>query len=168
LAELVHDPELVLAYPVGEAGTLVDADGRKVELPPDRQLTRLVGDGRPLAVLAHRQGVLDDDGLVDEVAATARLALESGRREAEVRARLEALRRSRARIVAAGDAERRRLERDLHDGAQQRLVGLALSLRLARSRLKPDAKSALADELEGAERELAEAIDGLRTLAHGI
>ena len=66
----------------------------------------------------------------------ARLALENERLQAEVQARLEELRASRARIVEAGDAERKRLERDLHDGAQQRLVGLSLSLRLARAQLE--------------------------------
>ena len=84
-------------------------------------------------MLAHRPGLLDDQ-LVEEVAAAARLALVNERLHAEVRARLEQLRSSRARIVEAGDAERKRLERDLHDGAQQRLVGLSLSLRLLRGR----------------------------------
>ena len=91
-------------------------------------------DGRPVALLVHRPGLLDDPALVDEIAAAARLALENERLQAQVRAQLEDLRASRARIVEQGDAERRRLERDLHDGAQQRLVALALSLRLAARR----------------------------------
>ena len=84
------------------------------------------------------------------------------RLQAEVRGRLEELRASRARIVRAGDAERRRLERDLHDGAQQRLVGAALSLRLLCSQ-HPAAPS-----LEEAAEELRVAISELRELAHGI
>jgi signal transduction histidine kinase len=112
--------------------------------------------------------VLDDDQLIDEVTRTARLALENERLQAEVRAKLDELRRSRARIVEAGDGERRRLERDLHDGAQQRLAGLALSLRLLRSRLPADADEALVSELAAAEADLQAAIAGLRELAHGI
>ena len=162
LAGIVGDPGLVLAYPVGESARLVDAQGRSVTDMEGRQRTALVRDGWTVAVLAHAPGLLDDEQLVDEVASAARLALENERLQAEVGARLEELRASRARIVAAGDAERKRLERDLHDGAQQRLVGLSLSLRLLRSRL-PDSAS-----LERAENELRRAIVELRELAHGI
>jgi signal transduction histidine kinase len=126
--------------------------------------TSLVREGRPVAVIGHAPGLFGDDQLVEEVTAAARLALENERLQAEVSARLEELRRSRARIVEAGDTERRRLERDLHDGAQQRLVGLALSLRLLRSRLSDEA----AAELGHAEQELQSAIVELRELAHGI
>jgi signal transduction histidine kinase len=117
-------------------------------------------------VLAHAPGLLEDEQLVDEVTAAARLALENERLRAEVRARLAELSASRARIVAAADAERKRLERDLHDGSQQRLVALALSLRLLRSRLPADPDvAALLDE---AEAELERGISELRNLAHGI
>ena len=162
LAGLIGDPDLVLAYPTGEPDRLVDANGRQVELSPQQQRTPLIRDGRPVAVLGHAPGRLDDDQLVDEVTAAARLALENERLHAEVRARLEELRASRARIVEAGDAERKRLERDLHDGAQQRLVGLALSLRLLRS------KHPAVDSLQGAAEELRVATSELRELAHGI
>jgi len=162
LAGIVGDADLVLAYPVGEGGQLVDADGRGVTLPALSERTSLIRDGRAVAVLAHARGVLLDEQLVEEVTAAARLALENERLQAEVRARLRELRASRARIVAAGDAERKRLERDLHDGAQQRLVGLSLSLRLLRMR-QPDSR-----QLERADEELGLAIADLRTLAHGI
>jgi signal transduction histidine kinase len=79
---------------------------------------RVAGEER-LAVV-HRPGLLDDPALLSELVATASLALEHERLHAALRARLEQLRASRARIVAAADAERRDLERDLHDGAQQR------------------------------------------------
>ena len=82
---------------------------------------------------------------------------------AEARSELAA---SRARIVAAGDAERRRLERNLHDGAQQRLVSLSLDLRMARSTVAPDSETARL--LEGASRELMDALEELRELARGI
>jgi signal transduction histidine kinase len=163
LARIVGDPGLALAYPLGDGSRLVDAEGRPVELPPASETTSLVQDGRTVAVLAHRPGVLDDEQLVEEVAAAARLALENERLQAEVKARLDELRSSRARIVEAGDAERKRLERDLHDGAQQRLVGLSLSLRLLRSRVD-DADG----RLERAESELRRAAAELRELAHGI
>ena len=161
LAGIVGDPDLVLAYPLGDDGRLVDATGASVELGPDQARTTLIQDGRTVAVLAHADGLLADLDVVDEVTAAARLALENERLQAEVRARLSELRASRARIVATSDAERRRLERDLHDGAQQRLVGLSLSLRLLRSRFETP-------RLAQAEEELRLATADLRELAHGI
>jgi len=128
-------------------------------------VTPLVSGGRSVALLAHRPGLLDDPGLVEQIAAAARLALDNERLQAQVRAQLEDLRASRARIVERGDAERRRLERDLHDGAQQRLVSLALSLRLAR--LGGDADPDVA-ALEQAEAEVRQALEELRGLARGL
>jgi len=168
LAGTVGDPDLVLAYPLGTADRLVDARGRPVELDDRQDQTRLIQDGHVVAVLAHAPGLLDEEQLVDEVAAAARLALENERLQAEMRARLQELRASRARIVEAGDAERKRLERDLHDGAQQRLVGLSLSLRLARSQLATGAGPEALARLDEADAELREAIAELRELAHGI
>jgi signal transduction histidine kinase len=118
-----------------------------------------------VALLAHRPNRLDDPGLVVEIAATARLALENERLQAQVRAHLEDLRASRTRIVEQGDAERRRLERNLHDGAQQRLVSLALSLRLARLGCETETDAAA---LEQAEAEVRQALGELRGLAHGL
>jgi signal transduction histidine kinase len=168
LAASVGDPDLVLSYPLATTARLADAQGRPVEQDDGREQTSLVRDGQVVAVLTHAPGLLDDEQLVDEVAAAARLALENERLQAEVRARLEELRASRARIVEAGDTERKRLERDLHDGAQQRLVGLSLSLRLARSRLAADGDPATVALLEEADAELHGAIAALRHLAHGI
>ena len=168
LAAIVGDPELVLAYPLEGSSDLVDVQGRGVVISADKERTSLVGDGRPLAVLAHRPRLLSDEQLARAVADGARLALENERLPAQVRARLEGLARSRARIVEAGDSERRRLERDLHDSAQQRLVGLSLSLRLVRSTLSADADVAAQAQLEGAEADLRRAITELRELAHGI
>lgn len=162
LAGIVGDPQLVLAYPLEHSARLVDVTGRAVELPESGRRTTLLRDGRVVGVLGHAPGLLDDEQLVSEVAAAGRLALENERLQAEVRARLVDLRASRARIVEAGDTERKRLERDLHDGAQQRLVALALSLRLVQSSLPSDAA------LEQAGRELGLAVEELRELAHGI
>ena len=100
-----------------------------------RAVTVLEHDGKRVAALVHDPSLLDDPELVEAVGAAASLALENSRLQAELRAQLAEVRASRARIVEAGDAERRRLERDLHDGAQQRLLGIRLALQLARGRL---------------------------------
>jgi signal transduction histidine kinase len=165
LASALGDPALALAYPL-EDDLLVDAEGRPVTLDegPGRAVTPIVRGGRPVAVIANRAELLDDPGLLDEVAAAAGLALDHERLQAQARARLEQLRASRARTVEAGDAERRRLERDLHDGAQQRLVVLSFALRLLRAELA-DAPAA---QVDAASAELRAALEELRELARGI
>ena len=168
LARTVGDDDLVLAYLLEAPGLLVDGEGRRVTLDHEQQQTRLVREGRVLAVLGHAPGLLDDEQLVEDVTSAARLALDNERLQAEVRARIDDLRASRARIVQAGDVERKRLERDLHDGAQQRLVGLSLSLRLARGRLAAGVGSEAVPLFDEADTELREAIADLRELAHGI
>jgi signal transduction histidine kinase len=170
LAAALGEPELRLAYRRTAADEYVDADGHVVELQPgpDQAVTPLLRRGQEIAALVHHRRLLDDRGLLEEVVAGARLAVENERFQAEVRAQLESLRASRARIVETGDAERRRLERDLHDGAQQRLVGLSLALRMVRSELGTDPDPASVARLDEAESELREALAELRELAHGI
>jgi signal transduction histidine kinase len=170
LSAILGDVNLQVAYPVGDPPRHVAADGQPARIEPGggQDVTPLVRAGRTVAVLRHRAGLLDDPGLVQEVAAAARLALENERLRAEVLAQLEGLRAAQARIVAAGDAERQRLERDLHDGAQQRLVGLSLALRLARPPPGPAPGPDLTGLIDQAGRELRLAIDELRDLAHGI
>jgi signal transduction histidine kinase len=165
LAGMLRDPSVKVAYRLDD-GRLVDGLGRAVVL--DGEVTPLVRGGESVALLSHRPGLLVDPDLADEVAAAARLAFENERLQAELRAQLEHLRTSRARVVAQGDAERRRLERDLHDGAQQRLVGLSLQLGLARSRRGSQPDAALLAEIDEAEAELETALDELRELAHGL
>ena len=165
LAATLRDASLQLAYPLGD-GRLVDGRGRPAQL--EGEITPIVRGDEEVALLAHRRGLLDDPALAKEVAGAARLALENERLQAQARAQLEDLRASRARVVESGDAERRRLERDLHDGAQQRLVGLSLGLRLARSRLGPAPDAANLARIEEAETELRSALAELRELAHGI
>jgi signal transduction histidine kinase len=162
LGRSLGDASLRIAYPLAGGARHVDATGHPVEL--EGTTTRLVRNGQTLAVLLHRPGLLDDPDLAAEVAMAAGLALENERLHSESSAQLEYLRQSRARIVAAGDAERKRLERDLHDGAQQRLVALSLSLRLARS----SASAETACRLDEADDELRSALAELRRLAQGI
>ena len=165
LAKMLGDPQLVIAYPRGD-GRYVDAEGQPVDIGVTGRTvtaTPLHRDRREIAVLLHRQGLLDNTALVEEIVSATHLGLENERLTAEGLAQLADLRASRVRIVEAADEERRRLERDLHDGAQQRLVGLALALRLART--APDADTA---RLAEAETGLRAAIDELRDLARGL
>jgi signal transduction histidine kinase len=166
LSRALHDPGLRIAYWRPDTGGFVDGSGRAVALPPDGGQTTasmIERGGEPVAALIH--DAAQDPELVEAVAAAAGLALENERLEAALRARLEDLRASRARIVEAQATERRRLERNLHDGAQQRLVALALELGMAEARL--DANPAR-DVLSAARSELSLAIDELREIARGI
>ena len=165
LAGVLRDPSLVLAYPLA-GGRLADARCGAVELAGE--ITPIVRGGQQVALLSHRPGLFAEPALAEEVAATARLALDNERLQAEARSQLEDLRASRGRIVQSGDAARRRLVRDLHDGAQQRLVTLSLALRLARTRLGRDLDPALAERIDQAEAELRAALADLRELAQGI
>jgi len=167
LARTLGDPSLVLAYPLDAGARLVDAQGRPVALDERYEQTKLIREGRVVAVLAHSPRLLYDEQLVEELAAAARLGLENERLQAELRARLEELRASRARIVEAAQAERTRIERDLHDGTQQRLVSIAMTLGLADSRLErdPAAVKPLLDEARG---QLSDTLGELRALAQGI
>jgi signal transduction histidine kinase len=170
LADALDDPELSLAYWLPEQKRYVDAGGRPVSLPQigsDRAVCPVERDGRPIAAVIHDAALSEHTDLVRTAGAAAALALENERLDAEVRARVEELRESRARIVQAADQERRRLERDLHDGAQQRLVALALTLRVARSKLDRDPEGTAA-LLEEAAEELGVATEELRELARGI
>jgi len=162
LGRTLRDPTLRVAFRT-DSGWL-DVAGHPYEPPTDgsRALTAL-GDP-PVAVLVHDPALSEDSELLDAAAAAARLALDNARLQAEVRAQLAEVQASRQRIAAAADTERQRLERDLHDGAQQRLLGVGLSLGVLRSSLG-SADRDLIDELE---RELRTAIGELRNLAQGI
>jgi signal transduction histidine kinase len=171
LARALHDPTLKLAYWLPDQHAFVDAAGRPVELPVtggDRAVTILRHDGDPVAALLHDAALEDDPGLVRAVAATARMTIQNERLQAEVRAQLEEVRASRARIVAFGDAERRRVERNLHDGAQQRLVNLSLALGIARSQVGTASDYEMVAALEEAAAELQRTLAELRELARGI
>jgi len=170
LARTLGDETLQLAFWLPERGVYVDADGRRVDLPAtrDRTVTPLEHDGRRIAALIHDPSLEDEPQLVDAAGAAARLALENARLNAEVTAQLTAVKESRARIVAAGDRERRRIERDIHDGAQQRLVALALELRGAQRRLGLREDEGAGAVLTAAVSELQIAVEELRELARGV
>jgi signal transduction histidine kinase len=168
LADSLGDPSLQLLHRL-DGGEWIDADGRPADLPTaaGRETTRVRAGGADVLAVVHRPGLLDDPGLLSELVTTARLALEHEGLHAAHRARLEELRASRARLVAAADAKRRELERDLHDGAQQRLVAIALSIRLARRGIA-DEDPELEARLATAEEGVRVAVVQLREVAHGL
>ena len=170
LAQALEDPTVDLAYRLPDNRRWVNADGRAIELPAEgseRAATRVERDGECIAAIVHDATLNEDHGHVDAVGAAALLSIQNERLDAQLRAKVEELRDSRRRMLRIGLEERRRLERDLHDGAQQRLVSMALNLRLARSRLRedPDGAERL---LAGAGDELSAALEELRELARGI
>jgi len=170
LARALGDPSLELAFWFAAEGCYVDGDGGVVRLPdPDsrRRSTLVERDGQPIAALIHDPVLEHNAELVHSVCAAASLALENERLQAELRARVVELRASRARLVEATDAERRRIERDLHDGTQQRLVSIAMSLGLLESKLPGEAKGARPLVRETREA-LTVALAELRELTHGI
>jgi signal transduction histidine kinase len=165
LADLLHDPSARPLYPLHD-GRLVDAAGVVSQMPDDQTAaTRLTRGEQTVAYLLHRPGRLDE-GTTGEVVQAARLALDNERLHAEREAQLRELRESRRRIVATADRERRSLERDLHDGAQQKVLALALTLRLAR--LRSSTGDASSVRLSEAEDEVATALAELRTVARGL
>jgi signal transduction histidine kinase len=148
----------------------VDGDGTPVKLPDEdsgRRSTFVARDGQPIAVLLHDPVLEHNAELVASVCAAASLTLENERLQAELRARLLELQASRARLVQATDAERRRIERDLHDGTQQRLVSVAMSLGLLETKLPGQAEAAQTLVRETREA-LTVALAELRELTHGI
>jgi signal transduction histidine kinase len=169
LGRALGDPSLELAYWLPEFGTYVDVAGRRLELPEEddgRAITLLETADGPLAALVHDPSLRAEPARLAEVAAAAGMALENTRLQAELRARLDELRGSRARAIEAADDERRRLERDLHDGAQKRLVTLSLSLGLLESRLNGDVE--VRRLLDEAREEVAGSLRDLRDVAHGL
>lgn len=164
LAGRLGDPHLEIGYRLDD-GRVVEASAAPLIVPTGdgRATTTIPLDGNAEAVLVHRVGLLDDPDLLDRLASGARLGLENERLGAQALTQLADIRASRTRIVLAGDEERHRLERDLHDGAQQRLVGLSLALRLLRNRTGTDDP-----RLAAAEEQLRGAVADLRSLASGL
>ena len=168
LARALGDSTLQLAFRRPDGSGYLDTSGQPVDPArpdPGRAVMPLAADGD--AVLVHDAGLEHEPQLVKLTASAASMALEHARLQAEVQSQLEQVRASRTRIVQAGDAERRRLERDLHDGAQQRLVTLSLALGMARDRAA-GADPGLESLIESAAKEAREALVELRELARGI
>jgi signal transduction histidine kinase len=169
LARALGDPALVVAYPRPD-GSFVDADARPVTLPApggDRSVAIVERDGEPVAALVYDRSLDDDPELVDAAGGAATIALENRQLHAEAQARQAELEASRQRIITAADTERRRIERNLHDGAQQRLVTLALQLSLIQRQIRRDPTGA--EQLVTlATDELAQSLEELRELARGI
>jgi signal transduction histidine kinase len=170
LAKGLGDPSLELVYWLPEDERFVDARGRPYDLPDEgsgRAVTKVEQDGDCVAAIVYDATLRDARDHVRAVGAAAALALKTERLDAELRAKVGELRASRERMLRIGLEERRRLERDLHDGAQQRLVSMALNLRIARTKLRDDPQGAEA-LLGGASHELEAALGELRELARGI
>jgi signal transduction histidine kinase len=170
LADALDDRSLALAYWLPDRETYVDATGRPVELPEPyrgRAYTEVERDGRKVAAIVHDATLAQEPALVRAVGAAAAMALENERLEAELRAKIDEVRTSRARLLEVGLAERRRIERDLHDGAQQRLVALSLTLGLALQRIEDD-PSGSRELVQEAHTEAVAAVAELRELARGI
>jgi signal transduction histidine kinase len=171
LARALGDPSLELFLFDRAAGGYRDVADRPVDLPTasrTRVVTLIGGDGDRVAAIAHDPALLDDPGLISAVTTAVRLESDNRQLAGEVEHQLAELRASRARIVAATDAERRRVERDLHDGAQQRLVSLSMELGRVRAAAARSADPALVRSLEALSVQLEAAIEELRELARGI
>lgn len=168
LAKALGDATLQLAYWLPDRQGFVDAYGRAVDEPepkPARAVTRVTRREAAVAVVSHAGSVA---GLIKEMGPAMRLGLENERLQAEVLARLGELRESRARIVQASDDERRTLEKNLHDGAQQQLLALSYNLRLARASAAARSEPAAEVALVAAMQDAQQALEELRDLAHGI
>jgi signal transduction histidine kinase len=169
LRDPLGDPSLRLMMREPRSRAWVDADGATAVAPPDPGpglgLTVIEYDGEPAAALLHDAQLDDDPELLQAAGAVALLAAENAKLEVAWKDSLRELSDSRARIVRAADTERRKLERDLHDGAQQRLMAIQIKLRLAEARA---GDQGLVDDLEAIGVDAQQAVEELRTLAHGI
>ncbi len=166
----LNDPTALVGFSVPDREAYVTSAGRPIELPePEsgRAATFVERAGRRVAVLVHDEALLEDRTALDVITSAAGVELERLRLEAELRARLLELQASRARVIEAADQARRRIERDLHDGAQQRFVAAAIDLRIISARAKR-VEPELAEALDAVIGELQDALDELRELARGI
>ncbi len=171
LARTLHDPSLTLAYWLPQRRGYVDPDGLPVQLPEpasDRAVTVLQSGGEPIAAVVHDAALEHEPELLRSTMAAARLAIENERFQAEIRSRIAEVRASRSRLVAASDAERRRIERSLRERVERPLIAVAEALGEARDSLRPAGDPAVATELGRAVADSRAAVEELRQLAHGV
>jgi signal transduction histidine kinase len=171
LARTLGDPRLRLFLWSPSVGRYVDEAGQPAHLPPDggdRAVTLITSDTVPVAALVHDAALMEDPGLVNGLAAAVRLTIDNEQLQRRIKAQLDDVATSRARLLAEADAQRRRIERDLHDGAQQRLIGVALALKLAEVQVGEKTEEETRRALARAVVDLGEAITELRDLARGI
>ena len=166
LADALGDPTLHVAFWLPDQERYVDAGGAPMVVGAGQMVTEIERDGRHVAAIVHDRALAEYTETVRAAGAATALLLENQRLDAELRAHIVELRASRARIVEAADAERRRLERNLHDGAQSRLVALALNLRLGRSAVDDDSPAAAL--IDASIDEVRQSMEELRELARGI
>jgi signal transduction histidine kinase len=168
-AEAFGDPSVRIVFPTASGERWLDCFGQSATLPTPadgRGVTEVRHNGTVIAVLAHDPALHDEPELLDAGVAIAAVALDHNRLAAEAEAAMREVRRSRARIAASAERERRRIERDLHDGAQQRLVALRIELELAEEIVRSDPERG-AERLRKLEDDVDEALEEIRTLAHG-
>ena len=170
LADAVGDPTLAVVYWAESPQRWVDGQGR-VWRPPDpgsgRCLTEVRENGRLVAGLVHDAALLEQADFLRAVGAYVVAALENQRLTAQVEASVEEVRRSRTRIQASGDRERRRIERDLHDGAQQRLVALGIQLGLTEDLIRQDRERGL-ERLHDLGNEVDRTLEEIQALGRGV
>lgn len=171
LAERLGDDRLEVAYCLDHPRRLVDAHGGPVEPAPapDQVMTTIARGGRAVAVVIHDRSLRERAGLLEKtIGSAARLAVDNERLRAEALSRLADVRASQARVVARSDATRRALERDLHDGAQQRLLGVSFQLHAALAAARAEGDAAAVALLTEASNQAVGALAEVRQLAHGI
>jgi signal transduction histidine kinase len=165
LREALRDQQLRLLLFLPASGGFADLRGRPAELDPGLAVVRVERDGVPEAVVQYLDtGDPVRQSRVRHLVEHARLALQVARLSVELNRQVDELDRSRARIAEAADEERRRIQRDLHDGAQQRLVTVGIGLRAIQGRLGTAGANADADRVDGLVADLAATIEELRRL----
>jgi signal transduction histidine kinase len=171
LADAFDDPSLDIVYWLENGrGRWVSVDGREVSAPvatPERGVTEVNEGERPVAAILHDPALQDDSAFTETAAAYALMTLDNHRLSAQTASLVREVRESRARIQSSADDERRRIEHDLHDGAQQRLVALRIKLELAAERAD-ETRDSNAGVLRALGSDVEDALDEVRSLARGI
>ena len=171
LQQAFGDPTIEIAFPAPNGtGGWVDSLGHPTTLPEPASghgHTEICDRGNVLAAVIHDDALRSDTRLVEAAMSIVGVVLRNRQLALEASTAARAVRRSRARIAATAERERRRIERDLHDGAQQRLVALRIELELAEELVRRDPEQG-ANRLRALEQEVDWALEELRELAHGV